>query len=270
MACSAFRAFRAFCREYDLKAKLIHNKYTVTDVRAMDTQGQPTDFAVWVSQRTINQWKKVTGESRETVPRRRLWRHFVREVQECRFGRAEPVESNDAPDGSDVEEVAAESDARMEIPADVREAVCTQHPKTNMLAGLLCDHGLMCRVRAACLVDRKDMEALLQVSEEKDKAFRELWPESPSSARPKLKTGLPGNKLLLFGETCTMCRIQPTISAPEAKRKAPRQAQAKNASSTRPEESEGSAFNNSVFLSSAAATPKPAPAAEPAKPPLLE
>jgi len=270
VARAAFRAFRAFCREYDLKAKLISNKYTVTDLRAMDTQGQPTDFAVWVSQRTINQWKKVTGKSRETVPRHRLWRHFVREVQECRFGRAEPAENNDVPDGSDVEEDAAEGDARMEIPADVREAVCTLHPKTNMLAGLLCDHGLMCRVRAACLVDRKDMEALLQASEEKDKAFRELWPESPSSARPKLKTGLPGNKLLLFGETCSVCRIQPTISAPEAKRKAPRQAQAKNASSNRPEESEGSAFNNSVFLSSSAATPKPAAAAELAKPPLLE
>ncbi|CAE7811063.1 unnamed protein product [Symbiodinium sp. CCMP2592] len=169
VARAAFRAFRAFCREYDLKAKLISNKYTVTDLRAMDTQGQPTDFAVWVSQRSMNQWKKVTGESRETVPRHRLWRHFVREVQECRFGRAEPAENNDVPDGSDVEEVAAEGDTRMEIPADVREAVCTLHPKTNMLAGLLCDHGLMCRVRAACLVDRKDMEALLQASEEKDK-----------------------------------------------------------------------------------------------------
>mmetsp|Transcript_13650 Transcript_13650/g.23665 ORF Transcript_13650/g.23665 Transcript_13650/m.23665 type:complete len:276 (-) Transcript_13650:111-938(-) len=265
VARAAFRAFKAYCKEYDLKAKILNVKFTVADLRAMEAQGQPTDVAVWVAVRTLNQWKKVVGESRDPPPRHRLWRHFVQEVHECRFGSAQP--EAEAAEGSDVEEVAAFDAAPLtDVPMDIKEAALTASPKTTMLAGLLCDHGLLCRPRAACLVHTEDMEALLKVSEEKDKAFQELWPEAPGAMRPKLKTGLPGNRLLSFGDVCSACRgALPAAPATEVKRKAPQKPQAKSGAATRGEESEGSAFNNSVFLSSSTA-PRPAAPERPAEP----
>ncbi|CAJ1351324.1 unnamed protein product [Effrenium voratum] len=70
---------------------------------------------------------------------------------------------------------------------------------------------------------------------------------------------LPGNKLLCFAEVCAECR---SVPGEEVKRKAPRQAKSKPAS--KEAEREGSAFNNSVFLSSVATD------ADKAEPPLLE
>ncbi|CAK9029096.1 unnamed protein product [Durusdinium trenchii] len=270
VATLVFKAFEHFRKEFHLKGVLQSNRFSVTDVRAVESSEQ--GFAVWISIRQLNQWKKVVGDTSSTASLRQLWRCFVQEVHEYRFGISPEGGAADAPEASD-DEVAVEA-SRLEVPSDVKEATTPRVKPLTLLGGLLCRHQLLSRPRAAALVSRSQLEELLEVSHEKDSAFRELW-QSAASMRPRVRTGLPGNKLLSFADVCSECRGAGTE---EVKRKATGSGrpQAKRKASTgKQAEREGSAFNNSVFLSSAASNPPEAETAKVAvdfdsEPPLLE
>eukprot|EP00913_Durusdinium_trenchii_P010807 g10137.t2 len=156
------------------------NRFSVTDVRAVESSEQ--GFAVWISIRQLNQWKKVVGDTSSTASLRQLWRCFVQEVHEYRFGISPEGGAADAPEASD-DEVAVEASG-LEVPSDVKEATTPRVKPLTLLGGLLCRHQLLSRPRAAALVSRSQLEELLEVSHEKDSAFRELW-QSAASMRPR-------------------------------------------------------------------------------------
>jgi len=260
-----FKAFKHFSREFELKAKIQGTRYSVTEVRhRVEMAGQDPNIAVWVSQRQLNRWRKAVGEAPDLSPQQ-LWRHFVQEVREYRFGT--PI-ADGADEASDEEVVAGEAPT-VDVPPDVKEVTLPKVKQLTFLGGLLCSHGLVCRPRAAALVSRADLEELLQVSEEKDRACRALW--GAASMRLRLRSGLRDNELLSFGAVCNQCRGA-VGGQEEAKRKAAPPKQAKRKAGSKEAEREGSAFNNSVFLS---AKTKDIPMEivkvdEDAEPPLLE
>jgi len=243
-----FQAFKEFCKEFELKAKLQGTRYSVTEVRSQVEAGEDPNLTVWVSLRQLNQWKKAVGEAPQGSPQQ-LWRHFVQEVREYRFGS--PADAGTADIEVSDEEVVAGEAPVVEIPPDVKEVALPRVKQLTFLGGLLCPHGLVCRTRAAALVSRRNLEELLQVSCQKDLALRKLWPGTPGSMRPRLCSGLHGNQLLSFGAVCNQCRGAPVEEAKKAKGASKSQA-TKRKAATKEAEREGAAFNNSVFLSSTA------------------
>ncbi|CAK9028692.1 unnamed protein product [Durusdinium trenchii] len=158
VATLVFKAFEHFRKEFHLKGVLQSNRFSVTDVRAVESSEQ--GFAVWISIRQLNQWKKVVGDTSSTASLRQLWRCFVQEVHEYRFGISPEGGAADAPEASD-DEVAVEASG-LEVPSDVKEATTPRVKPLTLLGGLLCRHQLLSRPRAAALVSRSQLEELLE------------------------------------------------------------------------------------------------------------
>jgi len=107
---------------------------------------------------------------------------------------------------------AAEEESNAKEPREEDKELCeVKGAELTVLGGLLCPHRLVCRPRSAVLVKRCDLTALMQVSEEKERAYRELWPLASPSTRPRLRSGLRHAQLLGFGDVCTECKTSAAL-----------------------------------------------------------
>lgn len=71
----------------------------------------------------------------------------------------------------------------------------------TLLGGLLCQHNLVCRPKAGFLVRRADVTRLLEISAAKAQCYTELWRER--RAIPRLRSGLPDDRLLCVSDVCS-------------------------------------------------------------------
>lgn len=183
---AAWRLFQTFCREQEQVARVMEGETLMPDARDLSAQGKG-DQLVWVSQKLRQVWKKIAASVPSTAaePQRRVaqWRVFLSEVREARFGAS-------------ADSVGPEAGATA--------AVETKQHTTAILDGLLCPHGNLKRPRTPFLVQRQDVELLLERSAAKERAYAEMWSEARHTA-PRLRVGHPDNRLFGFDDICEEC-----------------------------------------------------------------
>lgn len=222
------KAFKIWCREQTHIARVLEDgRLSVSDARTLDSQGKGAETA-WVSLRVHNIWRKAAARFSATGSNslRAQWKAYLHEVQLMRYGRSSLVSNSST-------EPAQEDEEDEDANALDSSSISKQHPceatpalpsaELRILGGLICGHERVCRQRAAVVVRRAELQALLEVSAEKERAFAELWPEAPPRLRPRLRSGLPDGRLLAFNDVCTECRIvstpTPATAVPAAQAK---------------------------------------------------
>jgi len=179
---AAWRLLKIFQQEWLQIAEIVfEGKVTPTEARALQTEGRG-DEAVWVSQKVQKLWQRLVtppanASKLQQDPNVAIFRAFLMEVQAVRWLQRESMA--DGP-------------------------VCEA---TRVTSGLVCAHGLCGAPRAGCLVRRDLVEQLFELANQKEQAYRQLWPDAP--AVPRLRTGVLGGTLLGSGEICAECRDRP-------------------------------------------------------------
>lgn len=197
---AAWRLFQMWCREQEQVALVLEGEISLSDARSLSVQGKG-DQIVWVSPKLRQIWQRVTTSMLSVAagPQRKVaqWRAFLSEVHDARFGAAAATADAGAGVGA----------AATSAPETKDSKVATESPmqgQAAILDGLLCPHGGLRRPRSPFLVQRRDLEVLLERAADKERAYAELWPESRHTA-PRLSVGHPDSRLLGFDDICTEC-----------------------------------------------------------------
>eukprot|EP00927_Polykrikos_kofoidii_P041630 TRINITY_DN35484_c0_g1_i1.p1 TRINITY_DN35484_c0_g1~~TRINITY_DN35484_c0_g1_i1.p1 ORF type:complete len:1242 (-),score=236.65 TRINITY_DN35484_c0_g1_i1:189-3719(-) len=213
---AAWDVFQAWREELRQLSRVLESRTNLADARSLQDQGRANEVT-WVSTKVLNMWRRILTSASEgavgsgamaiatAVEQQKpqsstllQWRTFLSEVSAARWGNgADTGLAAEAEVGEDVSALpksqqgsGGSADA---APGDV-----------VILAGLLCPHGLLCRSRCGTPTLRTDVEALLVAARKKELAYRALWPDA--AVVPRVRSGLPNNRLLAFDAICPECQ----------------------------------------------------------------
>jgi len=206
---AAWQVAKAFVQEWRQIRKILKDaKVSTAEARSMQSKGRGADVC-WVSLRLQKTWMSVAGGTAdESALLPSAMMAFLMEVKAARF--AGTVEEE-----PDAEVAPASAIAQ----PDHKVASKAESCDTNLLEGLLCTHGRVGRPRAGFLVRRGDLERLVELSQEKEAAYKRLWPKA--RVVPRLRTGCYGGKLMCFNDICSQCcgdGSSTTVAGPTALR----------------------------------------------------
>lgn len=203
-ACEAvWRLFRAWREEQLQISRLLDGaRLSAAEANAMEQEGRG-DEVVWVACRMLGLWRKALPTSAGEERRRAAeWRAFLREAEAALWGTDK--------DGTSEELVgsgAAEAAARHEV---------------SLVEGLVCCHGLVGRPRAGATVQREHVLRVLEAARAKERAYEAVRPPPGPTSVPRLRTGLPDERLLTYRDVCPECRVQSSRVARDSAGPAPR------------------------------------------------
>eukprot|EP00928_Gymnodinium_smaydae_P084177 TRINITY_DN6742_c0_g1_i1.p1 TRINITY_DN6742_c0_g1~~TRINITY_DN6742_c0_g1_i1.p1 ORF type:complete len:1139 (-),score=189.89 TRINITY_DN6742_c0_g1_i1:188-3580(-) len=203
---SAWRLFQAWLVERDQLERVVQQKMSMAEARVMQSKGREEEV-VWVSTKVFNAWRKslaVEGDADETPLHKRWWA-FLEEVRSAMFtDDSAKDDGKDAatPDASSTTEVQKGEMSTDQDQASEKSAVGMKN-LVELSAGLSCSHGMFAKPRCAVCVPRAEVVKLLDAARAKEEAYGELWLDFPYV--PRMRTGLPGGRLLSLADVCDEC-----------------------------------------------------------------